>query len=466
MTGALGVAWDSYRALRGGGPAIAARQARRLEELVRHARRHSRYYAQLYRDLPPGPVGPRDLPALPAVHKSTLMRHFEDWVTDPEVTRAGVEAFVADLTNVGTDFLGRYVVFTTSGSTAEPALLIQDRQAVAVMMGLAYARSAGVLPFRLLPRILARGARQAAIFASGGHFLTATMFARQQRRQPYRRRYAKYFSILDPLPELVAELNEFQPVLISTYASALSVLADEQQAGRLRIAPLVITSGGEMLLPGVRARAERIFGAVVVETYNASEATPLSLPCRRGRMHVNADWFIVEPVDEAGNPVPAGQRSETVLVTNLANYVQPVIRYELGDSVVIGTDPCECGSPLPTITTEGRTDEILRVPAVGGGQAVLLPLAISTVVEETPGVRQYQILQTGPAALSIRLAVDPGRSSADVGRLVRQRLTDFLCAQGAAPEVSVGLSPDPPTANPRSGKLRHVLKTATSARPR
>jgi hypothetical protein len=57
------------------------------------------------------------------------------------VTRAGVEQFVADLDNLGRDFLGRYVVFTTSGSTGVPALLMQDRRAIAVITGLSYVRA-------------------------------------------------------------------------------------------------------------------------------------------------------------------------------------------------------------------------------------------------------------------------------------------------------------------------------------
>lgn len=422
-----------------------------------HARSASPFYADHYRALPSGPIGLHDLPRLPPVRKPTLMNRFDDWITDPGVTRDGVEAFVADLDNVGKDFLGQYVVFTTSGSTAEPALLVQDRRAVAVMAGLAYARSAGVLSRRLLLRLLARGGRQAAVFARGGHFLTTTMFARQLRTHPYRRHYAKYFSILDPLPQLVAQLNDFQPALVSTYASALGVLADEQEAGRLHISPLVISCGGELLLPIVRRRAERLFGAVVIETYNASEATPLSLPCRLGRMHVNADWFIVEPVDAAGNPVPDGQRSDTVLVTNLANYVQPVIRYELGDSVVMTEEPCPCGSPLRTITAEGRTDEILRVPRAGGGEAVLLPMAIATVVEETPGVRSYQIVQTAPAVLTLRLDCDPGAQRAEIWHRADRRLYDFLRIHGVADSVTVELADEAPAVNPRNGKLRHVL---------
>ncbi len=455
---AFGVAWDAWRAGRGGPAAIRERQAARLEALVSHARRASPLYAELYASLVTDGLVPEDLVRLPQVRKPELMSHFDDWVCDREVTRAKVQAFLADPDTVGADFLGRYVVFTTSGSTAEPAVLVQDKRAIAVMNGLAYGRSAGVLPRNLLPRILSRGIKQAAVFAGQGHFLTATLFARRLRELPIRRRYCRYFSILDPLPELVAALNDFQPVMLSTYASALNLLAGEQEAGRLHISPMVISSGGEPLLPNARRRAERVFGAVVVQTYNASEVTPLSLPCRKGQLHLNSDWFIVEPVDGSGRAVAPGQRSDTVLVTNLANYVQPLIRYELGDSVVVGAERCPCGSPLPTITVQGRTDDVLDVPGADGDTVVILPLAISEVVEETPGVLSYQIVQTAPSALAIRLAVDAARQRSEVWERVRCRLLEFLGRQGVSSTMTVELADEPPAVNKRSGKLRHVLR--------
>ena len=453
-----GVAWDAWRATRGGAGAIGARQAARLDALVAHARAASRFYAEHYREMPRGPVGTR-LADLPPTGKPALMERFDDWVTDPAVTRAGVERFVADLDNVGKDFLGRYVVFTTSGSTGVPALLVQDRRAIAVMTGLAYVRSGAALTPGVLARSLARGSRQASVFARGGHFLSATMYERRVRERPLRRRLTRYFSVLDPLPVLVEQLNDFQPVLLGTYASVIAALADEQEAGRLRISPLVIASGGERLLPAARRRAEAVFGARVVEAYGASEALPIAQPCRRGRLHVNSDWFIVEPVDAAGRPVPRGVRSDTVLVTNLANRVQPVIRYDLGDSVVMPAERCACGSALPTIQVEGRTDEIVRVPRPGGGEVALLPMPLATVVEETPGVRRYQVQQSAPAALTVRLESDPGADRDVVWQGVRDRLRDLLSAQGAD-GVTLELADEAPRANPRSGKLRHVLALA------
>jgi phenylacetate-CoA ligase len=82
------VAWDAWLAARGGPAAIARRQQARLKALVEHARRASRFYADHYRAVPYGPIRLEELDRLPAVTKPELMARFDDWVTDPDVTRA------------------------------------------------------------------------------------------------------------------------------------------------------------------------------------------------------------------------------------------------------------------------------------------------------------------------------------------------------------------------------------------
>ena len=63
-------------------------------------------------------------------------------------------------------------------------------------------------------------------------------------------------------------------------------------------------------------------GLRVVEGYAASEVPGLAIRCNEGSFHVNTDWYLFEPVDEL-SARPPGTRSHTVLVTNLANRVQP-----------------------------------------------------------------------------------------------------------------------------------------------
>ncbi|MEI8324530.1 MAG: hypothetical protein WCH44_04060 [Betaproteobacteria bacterium] len=64
----------------------------------------------------------------------------------------------------------------------------------------------------------------------------------------------------------------------------------------------------------------------------------------------------LEPVDERQQPVPAGQPSGPTLLTNLANTVQPLIRYDLGDPITLGIGDSDCGCRLRVFEVSGRHD--------------------------------------------------------------------------------------------------------------
>jgi len=192
------------------------------------------------------------------------------------------------------------------------------------------------------------------------------MMARRKRKMPWRARTQRLFSALAPTNQLVRELNAFQPVMMSGYPSTLEVLAQEQQAGRLHIHPVVINAAGETLTDAARRQIATAFGCPVSNYYGSSEAVGLTFGCKHHRLHVNSDWYLLEPVDEHDRPVPPGQLSYAVLVTNLASRVQPLIRYKMGDRVTISPDACPCGSPFPVIRVIGRTDEILTFPIPAG----------------------------------------------------------------------------------------------------
>ncbi len=457
--GSLHAYWGTYRAASEGAEGISRRQQQRLRDMITYARMHSPYYGQLYRDVPE-PIC--DLSQLPTVSKSELMSHFDDWVTDPAVTRSSVEAFLADHRNVGGDYLDRYVVCTTSGATGIPAILLHDHAALAVYNALGYLRS---LPAALLsPKgawALLRGrARLAAVFVTGGHFLGNTMMARRIRRVPWRAKTQRMFSALAPVEELVGDLNAFQPVVLGGYPSALEALAREQQAGRLNIHPVLINAAGETLTAAARHRIGEAFGCRVGNYYGSSEAVGLTYECSAQRLHVNADWYVLEPVDKRNRPVPPGQLSDDVLVTNLANRIQPIVRYQMGDRVVIDPNPCPCGSPFPSIQVIGRTDDILTMPTAEGGSVQILPLAIATVAEETPGVAGCQLVQRTPSSLAVRLAVDNACDEQQVWSSLRDRLAAYLSRHGAA-TVTIEKATEPPALHPRSGKFRQVYSELT-----
>ena len=452
--GVLKIAWEAWRFRRGDDKSIARRQQARLDDIVRHARTASPYYRNLYQHLDPGPV---KLTSLPVVTKRDLMAHFDDWVTDPAISLESLRRdFLADRSLLGARYLGRYHVATTSGTSGDPAIVIHDDASWALAH---FVGGRGELRFIArwdLPfKVLRRGLRAAALFVTDGHNGASAALESARRRSPFLAKRIRTFSVLRHLTQLVTEINEFQPTVLVGYPSALALLASEQQTGRLRIQPLLAITAGEQLTPAFRTRIESTFGCPVENRYGSAEFPGLSMECAHGLFHVNNDWYLLEPVDEHYRRVAPDVASHTVLITNLANRVQPLIRYDLGDCVKLAATPCACGNRLPGITVEGRTGDLLSFEAPGGTSVTVLPLALGTVVEETPGVRRFQVIRTSPLAVSVRLEMWPGADPVQVWHAVDERLDAFFATQGAAPIV-VEHATDPPALDPKTGKFRQV----------
>jgi phenylacetate-CoA ligase len=454
LGGEARLALDVWRAQREGVAGLARRQALRLTALVAHARVSSRFYRRLYHDVPARGVTLRDLPP---VTKPELMDAFDDWVTDPRVTRAGVEAFTADLAQIGALYQDAWFVCTSSGTTGHPGLFVHDGDAIAIYRALNVVRlDLAWLSAEQWLRFVPRGVRWAAVMGAGGHFLGAGWMELERRRSRWRARAYRVFPAQRPLRELGASLDAFDPTILSGYPSVLELLAQEQLDGRLHLRPILMEVAGESTTPEARARMAAAFGCAIHTAYGASECLSLAASCAHDWLHVNSDWEILEPVDEDFHPTPPGEPSHTVLLTNLANRIQPIIRYDLGDSVLVRPNPCPCGSPLPAIRVAGRRDDVLRLVTADGRTVRLAPLAIAVVVNKIPGAHRSQLIQTGPATIHLRLEPKPGVDVEQVWRDLITRLNVYLRDQGLS-NVAVVRASEPPEQSGHSGKFRQVI---------
>lgn len=437
-------------------PAIALQLASwRCRDLIRHARSNSRFYAKRFRHL----AADAPLAEYPSVSRNELMAHFDDWVTDPAIRFADVKTFIADPSRCGEPFLGRYAVWTSSGTTGVPGIYVSDHHALAVHELLLTTRTAGLGGIGSLYHLMLSGGRLALIAAQDGHFAGIAAWERARRSTPWLEARCRAFPVTARTEELVAALNDWQPALLASYPSMLSVMADELDAGRLMIKPSAIWSGGEELGSAERERLALSFACPVHEEYAASECMNIAFSCRAGSLHLHADWVILEPVDEQGRALPPGQPSANTLLTNLGNHVQPLIRYQLGDSITFLDAPCECGCTLPRLRVEGRKDDVLKLPAANGRTVTIVPLAIESVIEDRAGIHQFQLCQSGPRRLAIRFNPPAGHSHQDTWPRLRQCLRKFLDHQGAG-TTEISLDPAPPQPDPVSGKLRRVRGAA------
>lgn len=451
----LSIFLDARRITRGAPELLAARQQERLNDLVAFARKHSRFYAEKYRGLPEVIT---DVRKLPPVTKVELMEHFDRVVTDSSIRKVDVSQYVAKLENLGKPYLGKYMVWTTSGTTGTPGIFLEDKNWDAVIGAVNVLRMGGEwYTGDVIRGMMKMGGKSASVFAGNGHFLGVTMLERQRASNRSRAKRIQLIPVTLPIAEIVGRLNALQPAMLAGYASALGLLAQEQLDGRLNIHPAIVISSAEPLTPEARACMTDAFGVPPRNNYGCSEGGVMGYECRRGNMHLNADWIIFEPVDTEHNPVPVGQPSDRLLITNLANRAMPIIRYELGDRIVISPEPCGCGITLPVAQLEGRTDEILRFQSANGQTIPVLPLALWSIIKETPGLLRFQAIQTGPCHLKIRLEAKHPDEATVVWELVFTRTSEYLKNQGLE-NVKIVRAPEQPMRDPKSGKFRNVWK--------
>lgn len=402
-TSTLRLLADARSAKAGGEQAMAARRQARLTQLVAWARTRSPYYRHLYRDLP---AGVADLALLPPTTKRELMAVFGDWVTDPALTLARARDFADDPARIGQPFAGRYTLTTTSGTTGTHGIFLQDARAAAVTSAMMARMLAGWLSVRDVARIARGGARLALVIPEGGHFASTVAAARLR--------------------------------------------------GRSRVAAFSVHQPLEDLPTGEYARIAAALGAKVRTSYACNECPFLSYGCSAGWMHLNADWAILEPVDERYRTVAPGERSHTVLLTNLANRVQPVLRYDLGDSVVLRPDPCPCGGPGPALRVQGRAADLLTFPRPEEQAPVTLaPLSLATLLEAVPGLELFQIVQTAPDTLRVRMHPAPGTDPELLWRQVQTRVRDLLSRHGLG-QVRLERAAEP-IRHGAGGKVRAVI---------
>ena len=444
----LWLLYDTYRARKQGIKAIEQRQRVRLADMVDFARKNSPFYREQYKDLPERIEDPT---LLPITNKKELMANFNRFATDPEVTIEKVKAFIHNPDLIGEYFLGKYTVATTSGTTGTHGIFLIDKSTFKVVGALGFRMMSSWLNLVDVIRVLANGGRLTMVNAMGGHFASAIAAARLQKKR------GKKFQVLPvtmPMPEMVERINQFQPVLLAPYASMGSLVASEQEAGRLQIKPVLIVLSAEGLNEKEFKRISNAFNAKVYDSYAATECPFISYRCKYRWLHVNSDWVLLEPVDADYQPTPPGKQSHTVLISNLANRIQPILRYDLGDSVIQKPEPCSCGNTLPAIRVQGRSADVLAFDT-DGKKATIAPLAFAAVAAHISGIELFQLVQTGPANMRLRLKLSAGADSHRVWQTLITEIKKLLNENGLD-HIAVEQADEPPEQTP-GGKYRQII---------
>ena len=255
-----------------------------------------------------------------------------------------------------------------------------------------------------------------------------------------------------PTATIVDRLNAAQPPALLGYASKLAELATEQRAGRLRLRLLAVTSAAEMLSSEVREAIHDAFGVAPINMFASTEGLVGHTEPGGEVFTFATDTCIAECVDDAGRPVRDGTTSARVLVTNLHNHTQPLIRYELSDKF---TPAGLSAAGFLRATVDGRADDGFRY-----GHLTVHPSVLTTALLQMPAVREYQVRQT-PRGVTVAVMADTAFDQAALGAEIEQSLRQ---AGLTDPEVSISCV-DSIARDPVTGKAKRFMPDAATAAP-
>ena len=415
-------------------------QYKRLRQLVMYAKNNSLYFRDLYAN-----IGDNfSLNELPPTNKVEMMKNFDNWITDNTITMERINEFTKTKENIGRMIDDKYLIFKTSGSTGNPAIVLYDKKNIDVASAVAALRTfARKEDFK---KFMKNGKKTAGVFANYGYYLACGMSRYLQLQMP-RKKNKITIDVNKPEKEIIKELNDFNPSMLSGYPSNLALLSNSKE---LTIKPDVVITGGELLTDKVRKKLEEKFNCYVQTHYSCTEAGEIACECSEKHLHINEDWVIVEPVDKNNNPVEYGVLSDKVLITNLSNYIQPFLRYELTDRIIVHSEKCNCGKSSLWLEIEGRTDDTLEFE----NGILIAPMSFYKILEEIPEIKRFQLVQRSYKKLELRLIADDKEIAFNKAT---KSLQEFLNSKNIY-DVELILSENSPQTNKASGKFNHIYK--------
>jgi len=396
---------------------IEALRKRRLRRLLKYVLTRSRFYQNYYRrhGITIDNIDQIGLRDIPPIDKEIVMDNFDDLVCNSSIKRKDVERFISDPSTVGKKYRGRYQVIHTSGSTGTIGIFLYSSNEWNLARALIATRVLGlkIHPFRV---------RHAFVVKLGGHYGGATLC------QAAPNLFFKQLAVpIDcPLEEMVRVINDFQPDFLTGYASGLYLLAQQQIKGSINIRPRKVISSAEPLTCEMKQAIVSAFNIQPVDFYAACESIVIGASCDSHQgFHLFDDWHCLEVVDGDGKDVAVGS-SGWLILTNLYNYTQPLIRYRMSDKIVLDDEKCLCGRPFVLMKDfVGRSEEMLWFERTDGRRECIHPSTIADFF--VPGLEKFQLIQVRPNRLLMKVVVNDGEH--DVASRIHRKMWDILRAR-------------------------------------
>ena len=411
---------------------IARRQRRHLRAIVAHAYSSVPFYAESMRELGLAPRDIRtvdDLALLPAID-ATILRADEGRFLSTRVTPRR-----------------RRALHTSGSHGGHHGVVWWDERSLLSKLG--YAERDRAVLGALLGRVI--GHRQLYLLPRAAQSFVLREWWREWTVTPSRLATRSVVPPETSYEEVAARLGAERPDVVYSYGSYAEHFARWLGAsGAEARGASIWCYGGDGMTRSGRTLLERVTGARVISTYQATETGRLGFECeRRDGWHLNVDLCAVRIVNDAGAAVPAG-REGAIVVSNLHNRATVLLNYRIGDVGALAKTPCECGRSLPLLRTlAGRRTETVQL---ADGRAVSGLVLQAECMSALEGALRVQLVIEGPGRVRIRAVLPAGAD----GPAVANRISDVVRAAYGESLVAT-LEPVATLPETAAGKFQRVV---------
>jgi len=339
-------------------------------KLLKFVSKKSPYYSEIIKkiNLPLNEIKPEHFPILT---QKDIDMHFDQIVTNPQIKLK--ELITHAETHTPEElYLNRYHILKTSGTTGTPHYFLSETKEVIDSIAPSVARSSRAKRPKEKKRICMLGLPNS--YCSSNQNLNVT------NQLWIAKRFVDYQLIpMDqPIEQVIETLNNLKPHVISGYAKLLLILADAKRAGKLKISPDSLESGGEPLLHTDRKYLKEVFNCKINNHYGSTEGYSMGV-CRdeEDSMELFEDHIIFEI------------SKNKVYITNLHNFTMPLIRFQMNDVLV----PISNYTPSPFLRVEcgvGRPEGISYFTTLKNDQITVQPIEMDPLMPE--GVKTFTLL--------------------------------------------------------------------------
>jgi phenylacetate-CoA ligase len=375
---------------------------------------------------------------LPVINKDILMDNFDKFFVDKRITKTQVEKFLSDNPDPTSLFFNKYYVIHSSGTSGKVGFYLYSKKEWDFIKAIST---------RIFSHFTMSRKKYAFLGAIDGHYAAISLFLSplHQVEQYFYKDYL-VMDINQPLQSYIKDLNEFKPQILTGYPNGIKVLAEFQKKGILNIYPENIVTGGEILQKDTKLFIKEVWSnAELTNSYATSESLAMGVAREDlDGMYIYDDAIWLEIQDKGS------------ILTNLYNYTQPLIRYQLADSFNELRDEKSLWPFTKVDEIIGRSEITPVFINEDGEKDFIHPIVIAEIFVE--GVTAFQFVQTSDVSFTFKIVIskESNLSETEIIDNVRRKLSNLLQKKkmnnvSFKIEIVPELKPDPKT-----GKFRLI----------